>query len=569
MKAGSMARLPVIFRLLLIAVFTWAIAATRPGATLGEGSILPTRSWESFTLEWDTEESKLKQENPAYDEFIGGADSEVMKPAQIYRTAGGERECMTCEAAGGSDANYHGNYSADGEYVVFISTRDRSGKKVNKGLLTFGGEVYLMDRLGRNQTRLTFLEGYARAAMASKDMKRVYWTQVTSDHRWHLLFADLVKEGGRFSLGAINELVVLPPDGAPPSAYLSNRLAWQEWKSDRGPGDWFLLSGTYGGALNVDLFAWNTKTNEVLRLTSHPENEEWGTLDPTGRGMVVMSGRSYRQAQMMVPVSAPPFNDYFLIIMGLVVSQTARAVPWSSDLYYLGASGEDGMIRLTDYGELGHYTWTHRWTDPDRLKFFTWRLGLAEPEPGKVTNRYGYVNFHGRPEGKTFVDNGGTPAFLREAALERWNAEVVPFDPDDLHPVLDTTIKGALSGSVRVKMENHLSYERDHGQSTLTFDEFSDGDYTLTGTTRLTYDIPANLAMLSVRFTGDVKYFSVDGHYHRVRSNIWWRAIRAGGEVFVEREGGSERIKFKADGQDMGLPPLMDLLKMLRTSQPP
>ena len=551
---------------LLFLVLVTALFAMNSGAEGGEGAITPTRSWESFTLDWNTEKGMLGQDNPVYDESISGASSEVLKPAQVYRTSGGKRECVTCDSDAGYSANYHANYTADGEHIVYISTRDRAGDKVNKGLLTFGGEVYIMDRFGKNKTRLTFLEGYARAPMASKDKKRVYWTQVTSDHRWHLLFADLIDESGKFKLGDIKKLTILPPDGSPPSAYVSNRLAWQEWKTDRGPGDWFLFSGTYGGTLNVDLFAWNTKTYETLRLTSHPENEEWGTLDPTGRGMVVMSGRAYRQTRMMVPLTTPPFNDYFLIIMGLVVSQTARAVPWSSDLYYMGADGENGMIKLTDYGKMGHYTWTHGWTDPDRLKFRTWRLGLAEPEPGQVTNRYGYINFLGRPKEKTFTDNGGTPAFLRRAALEKWRAKVEPFDTEDLYPVFDTTIEGEYSGTVHIKMENRLTYARDRGKSVLTFDNFRDGDYSITGKATLVYDIPANLARLSVKSIVDFDYISVDGHANKMRSKIRWKALSADGDVVIEREGCDEHIKFKAKSRDLGLPPIMELLKVLSRS---
>jgi len=530
-------------RKILLALVLLGLAAGSASVGAGGGSGLPTRSWESFSVHMKGEEleGKVLQMNPVHDEYVFGASSEVFTPAQIWRMAGGEVECLTCDSEGPYSANYHSNYTSDGEHIVFISTRDRSGPMVNQSLLTFGGEVYIMDRFGNDQTRLTHLNGYARAAQLSPDKSRLYWTHVTADSRWHLCFADLIHDDGGFRLGDMEELVILGPEDGPESTELSARLSWMEWKlfHNNSFSDWQIVAATFGGALNVDTYAVNLKTLEVLRMTTHPENEEFSTFDPTGRGMVVMSGREYRQVRQTIPYPVAPFNDYFLIVYGLIVVQTGRAVPWSTDLYYLGADGEDGMIKLSDFGAEGYFTGPHSWTDPDRLDFGLWRLGMAEPEGFGATVKQGYVEFKERPKGQALID--GTPAFLHRAAKERWRAEVAPFDPDDIHPKVNTVIQGRESGRVEVKIEAHLDYSRMWGHSIVRYHNFNDGGHTLTGESLIHYNIPPNLLGISIGIHAHGKSVTPEGVEASFRTSLGAAGPFFGGMVVTKSNGVIDR----------------------------
>lgn len=508
------------------------------------------RPWDSYETSFLPHETTILV-NPAYpnEGLIASYKVEGIEPAQILRIYldTGETECLTCDHSKSFfNQNYYFRYSPDGEHIIFTSSRDRPPGQTNLALIGFGGEIYIMDRHGDHPQRLTYLNGFARAGEISSDGKVLTWDQITSDNRWHLLFSELVWEGDTFRLGEIKEARLLADSDAPPSTVYTRQLAMAEWKHPAPVPDCFSLFGTFASTMNFDSYALCLNSQKAYRLTSHPEFEEFSLWDPTGHGVVTHSAREHNHVRQLFPIPVPAFADYFLVILGFMAVQTARTVPWGSDLFYLGAGGEAQMIKLVEGASDGFFTWPLQWSEDARQLYFGMiRVGLENPDPASGTLKYGRIDFEGRP-GRTDAARN-VLRFLESAAIEKYLIEIAPFDPSQVVPKLDVTIPGGISGQVTLSIDAHADFSVLRGSFLSVYENFSDGDYSYNGQMSADLDFGTNLLNASATMDLDLSVVDANGLPYRLIHHWKSKGLDFDAEITFERRGNTETRKLHLD----------------------
>ncbi|MBI2891345.1 MAG: PD40 domain-containing protein [Nitrospirae bacterium] len=534
-------------RLALISILALATAHCSDSETLTGAP------WDSFTVRIVADRTQVVPEelNPLNpDEGVCCSLSEPTKRAQIYRVHadGSVLDCLTCNHSDSAfNTNYQPFYTPDGERIVFASSRDRA-KDANPFLNSFGGEIYIMNSDGSDPQRLTFYEGIARVPRVSLDGKRIFWSQVTSDNRWHLVFADLVERNGQFGLGDTSEVRILgrPND---PLSDLAHQLSFIEWKYPSPIGDWWSFFSAFGSSMNVDTYAVSPGARLAHRLTSNPENEETGSWDPTGLGMAVQSGRDYYQVRQLAPLPLPTLIDFAFVAFGLLVGQQGGAVPWVYDLYYLDETGENGMTKLVDGEPERLFTVPKPWLNGGlTLPFDQFRHGLANPPGSRDVYRYGVVDFEGRSRAVHRV--GNNPAFLERASLESFPVEIVPFDPNHVQPSFETTIPGKISGQLSVAINSRLDHQVMTGTIQIRFDQFRngeklDGDFTLDGELSVDYEIPKDITKLRLTLKGDIQFTDPEGVSFRLKHDWKVEELTIKGDIDFQRPANTERREIR------------------------
>ena len=272
------------------------------------------------------------------------------------------RLCLTCGWGGEESHNAYG-LGFSGEHFVFVS--DRFLPPEERPAMFLGGELYVADRLGSKPSRLTGFEGIARVPFVHRSFRdgapTVGWTQVTRDGKWRLLFAELIDlqaqpgrhtdcsyldVGARFCLSAVSELRLESESENESLDAFARGRAWTEWHNPSPIGDWWAVSATYGGAMNIDTYVVSLSKGEARRITSSPENEEWISWDASGLGVLLQSGREHELVRRAFPRPLPPLFDNMMIGPLLIYAQIGRAVPWGSDVYYLDRHGESRLRKL-------------------------------------------------------------------------------------------------------------------------------------------------------------------------------------------------------------------------------
>lgn len=457
--------------------------------------------------------------------------------------------CLTCDHSK-SPFNFNAEpyYMPDGRHLLFRSDRDRP-EGSNPFLIRGGGEIYIMKTDGSDPQRLTFFDGIARVPRVSRDGSRLVWTQVTTDSRMHLVFADLIEKDGQFSLGEVLEVRFLGRDGDPFTA-LSRSLALVEWKDPSPIGDWWSIFATFGSTMNIDAYALSIEAREARRLTSHPENNETATWDPTGLGMAVQSGQDYYQVRQFFPLPLPTFMDDIMVFLGGILAQTGGAVPWVHDLYYMDATGEAGMTKLVDGSPEGLFSFQSGWIDHETLPFNQIRAGLlSSPDPSHALRRYGLVKFSGRSSNAHMA--AGKPAFLDGATLETYPVEIVPFDINDVHPSIESTLPGHKAGKMILSIRDaELNAKTARGQISVRFENFNnspslDGDYTLDGSIECDYEIGNDLTRLRFTLGGEVGYTDTEGLGLRVTYDWRIEDLIVKADTISERPGNTERREIR------------------------
>jgi len=184
--------------------------------------------------------------------------------------------------------------------------------------------------------------------------------------------------------------------------------------------------------------------------------------------------------------------------------------------------GEEGVIKLVEGAKDGYMITPGAWSrDGSRLYFSMWRPMLANPDPHDTTKNFGYVEFSGRPNG--FAMKEGMPAFLGSATKDVWPTEVIHFDPEDVHPDVNETVLGLEGGQVQVNIRAECDYSGFSGWSKMDYENFDDGEYTISGKGYGTYNFPSNILGINVNMDVDLDFVNSEGIPASVFST--WRSL--------------------------------------------
>jgi len=192
-------------------------------------------------------------------------------------------------------------YSPDGESILFHSYRDKAG------------ELWLMDKNGKNKRKITEGNNHDRWPQYSSDGKKIVFIS-RRDGDWEVFSAnsdgsdikqitnnDVSDLGGTFSPSGnkivvatvrkegpfMADLVMMNSDGTHPIKIVENGL-WPNWSRDGST----IIYGHATGENKFDIWAYNVANKTTKALTSDNGKNFGGTPSADGKSVTFVSNRS-------------------------------------------------------------------------------------------------------------------------------------------------------------------------------------------------------------------------------------------------------------------------------------
>lgn len=139
------------------------------------------------------------------------------------------------------------SWSKDGKRILFT----RQLVEIADTVKTTNGEIFVMDKDGKNEKRLTFKKGFDSGAKFSPDGKQIAFYGPTEDKNY--------------------ELYIMNSDGTNLQNLTNDVL--EDYSPDWSPdGKW--IAYTSGTSNQYDVWVINLKTKAKLRLTNEPKRNE-------------------------------------------------------------------------------------------------------------------------------------------------------------------------------------------------------------------------------------------------------------------------------------------------------
>lgn len=201
-------------------------------------------------------------------------------------TDGTNEQCLTCGQPG---SNQFGQYSPDGQWILFHSNRGKTFTLFAPGGGGIGSELYVMPANGGDVTALTHSEEGEDNfhAYFSPDGTQIAWTHIDfALHQggtglWDVRLADFVVDETGPHLANVDP--ILPPNG--------HFYETQHWSPD---GRGFLFTESIDNAMNLELHFLDLSTDPPTRTryTTDPSWDEQAIFTLDGEKILFMSTRA-------------------------------------------------------------------------------------------------------------------------------------------------------------------------------------------------------------------------------------------------------------------------------------